>query len=382
MNYVILLFVTSAWGSLSLGDSGWLDRFRLSVGSGARGVVGVALFPDWMSDPNIQNTRLLDLPVIPGTHHSGIINPRIRMSRVAWRWAQCQEMNIESQLLNGVRFLDLRVRVWNNEVYLSHKFLSDTLLRDALEVVKGFLSAHATETVLLLIRHDTAAGFTAERAIKLANVITESEIPIYGTILGGPDKDGALAASHRNHLGLETLLVSQLAGKALIFAEVDSFVPPPGSGIPNVRDSVIQPATGEQIPYIPHISRSMLNYRDIWNAGSVVNAKTMIAEYVDARLGEKNRAIAMKGVALDGAAGLRGQRYNSPIMNQWFMEKFNDEWASTIKDGHPLGIVMLDFITADIIKQLLSANPATTEATKVIALTDKPHNEDETHIHL
>ena len=310
---------------------------------------------DWMAD--LQDLRVLDLPVIPGTHHSGVLNPRNLHSRVLWGWAQCQSTSIESQLLFGVRFLDLRVRVFRNEVILSHRFLSDTSLNDALTTVKKFLSLHATETVLLLIRRDARHDFSVSDAVRLAEVIINSNVPIYGTI-DDPGAHDVRMHFHQENLGLDYLLVSDLAGHVVIFADETDFVLPPGSL--DVYNNF--PSSENRPVYIPHISNTVLTYVDIWREPTVVDAQSKIEEYLTHRYARgRTDMSSFGGVALDSTFTLIGSIPDWPIrtnpeLNLWFLKNLGLNWKHKVKKENPLGIVILDFATFENIQDLVSYN--------------------------
>ncbi|CAB1322287.1 unnamed protein product, partial [Coregonus sp. 'balchen'] len=72
------------------------------------------------------------------------------------KWLATQTMNFSSQLEAGVRFFDLRIstkpRDPDNELFFAHGLFSATV-REGLEQISSFLSAHAREVVFLDFNH-------------------------------------------------------------------------------------------------------------------------------------------------------------------------------------------------------------------------------------
>ncbi|PWA15800.1 hypothetical protein CCH79_00008912 [Gambusia affinis] len=72
------------------------------------------------------------------------------------KWLATQTMNFTSQLEAGIRFFDLRIstkpRDPDNELYFAHGLFSATV-REGLEQISSFLSAHAKEVVFLDFNH-------------------------------------------------------------------------------------------------------------------------------------------------------------------------------------------------------------------------------------
>lgn len=59
--------------------------------------------------------------VIPGTHDSGAMHSIFDVA------GKCQDLNIQQQLKIGVRFLDIRLRLKNDELEVVHSFVEQKL---------------------------------------------------------------------------------------------------------------------------------------------------------------------------------------------------------------------------------------------------------------
>ena len=92
---------------------------------------------------------------LPGTHHSATFkfagNPFV--SPFARTWAQCQDLSLTQQLCTGIRFLDIRLAQYKQEMYVSHSMAFQPALDVFLEL-KAFLVLHPREIIVLHLRQD------------------------------------------------------------------------------------------------------------------------------------------------------------------------------------------------------------------------------------
>uniref|UniRef100_A0A3B4ZIC7 Phosphatidylinositol specific phospholipase C X domain containing 3 n=1 Tax=Stegastes partitus TaxID=144197 RepID=A0A3B4ZIC7_9TELE len=135
-------------------------------------------FADWMASlPQSMHTIPLTNLAIPGSHDSfsfyideaspvGPEQPETVQNFVSVfgtvakklmrKWLATQTMNFTSQLEAGIRFFDLRIstkpRDPDNELFFAHGLFSATV-REGLEQISSFLSAHAREVVFLDFNH-------------------------------------------------------------------------------------------------------------------------------------------------------------------------------------------------------------------------------------
>lgn len=66
---------------------------------------------------NLDDSLLISDMTIPGTHDSGALHSIFDVA------GKCQDLNIKQQLKVGVRFLDIRLRLKNNELEVVHSFV-------------------------------------------------------------------------------------------------------------------------------------------------------------------------------------------------------------------------------------------------------------------
>jgi hypothetical protein len=131
---------------------------------------------DWMSQ--IPNDRILNQIIIPGTHDSGSfgitknslfslskdnplpiwvelisnIFPHSIVRAISAGWSKTQPNSITQQLNDGIRYLDLRVCLYQSHFYLCHAQLS-LRLNKALKQIHSFAKNNPSEIILVDINH-------------------------------------------------------------------------------------------------------------------------------------------------------------------------------------------------------------------------------------
>ena len=110
-------------------------------------------FPDlsseWMKHVD-DNTKLTELS-IPGTHDSGA---RHSIGDVA---GKCQDLSIKDQLASGVRFLDIRLKLSNNQLVVVHDFVNQALsFEDVIKDLVSFIEKNNSETLIISIKEDAS----------------------------------------------------------------------------------------------------------------------------------------------------------------------------------------------------------------------------------
>ena len=105
---------------------------------------------NWMSKVN-DDVNIIDLS-IPGTHDSGALHS---IADVA---GKCQDMSISSQLKIGVRFLDLRLQLVNNEFKIVHSFVDQDLkFQTVVEDLYSFIKKYDSEFLIISIKEESSS---------------------------------------------------------------------------------------------------------------------------------------------------------------------------------------------------------------------------------
>jgi 1-phosphatidylinositol phosphodiesterase len=103
----------------------------------------------WMS--RLEDSRGIWDIMIPGTHDSGaLLEPLPGL-------AKTQELTIAEQLDAGVRFLDLRARIVDDQFWLYHGAIDqDQAFDDVFDTMYAFLDANPTEVIIASLKEETA----------------------------------------------------------------------------------------------------------------------------------------------------------------------------------------------------------------------------------
>ena len=101
---------------------------------------------NWMQD--IDGNRLVAKMSIPGTHDTAANTGNL--------WVKTQDMDIKTQLKNGIRFFDIRLMHDNGTLKLCHGsyVFNTTFVKDVLQTTVDFLKEHPSETVVMTIKRD------------------------------------------------------------------------------------------------------------------------------------------------------------------------------------------------------------------------------------
>lgn len=105
---------------------------------------------DWMSKVG-DDVNILDLS-IPGTHDSGA------QHSIADVAGKCQDLSISSQLEIGVRFLDIRLQLVNDEFRVVHSFVDQDLkFETVVKDLYSFIKNYSSEFLIISIKEDNSS---------------------------------------------------------------------------------------------------------------------------------------------------------------------------------------------------------------------------------
>lgn len=116
--------------------------------------------PRWMNEmrEEIGDVKMRHL-FIPGTHNSGSSKGTLTENRLT-KYAICQDDDIRSQLMQGIRYLDLRVghyRKLQHAFYIVHSVVKFQPLVEVLETVKDFVDE--TNEIVIIDFQEFPIGF-------------------------------------------------------------------------------------------------------------------------------------------------------------------------------------------------------------------------------
>jgi 1-phosphatidylinositol phosphodiesterase len=100
---------------------------------------------DWLAD--FQDSVPLSKISMPGTHDT--------MSFYGGDAVQTQSMSLRTQLMSGIRALDIRCRHIENRFAIHHGFVyQNANFDDVLQATQEFLSKHPTETIIMRVKEE------------------------------------------------------------------------------------------------------------------------------------------------------------------------------------------------------------------------------------
>lgn len=104
----------------------------------------------WMSE--LDDTEALSSLTIPGTHDTGALHSIAEIS------GKCQTLSTKEQLKIGVRFLDIRLQPVGNKLHVVHSFVDQmTDFEDSLADMVEFIRSNKSEFLILSIKEDASA---------------------------------------------------------------------------------------------------------------------------------------------------------------------------------------------------------------------------------
>lgn len=132
----------------------------------------------WMKE--VDDNTLITNMSIPGTHDSGATHSIFDVA------GKCQDLSIKTQLTIGVRFLDLRLQLVNNEFKIVHSFVDQKLkFTSVLKDICNFIKQNNSEFLIISIKEEAESkkstkGFEEALLQELNNyqdIISYDELP-------------------------------------------------------------------------------------------------------------------------------------------------------------------------------------------------------------
>jgi len=118
----------------------------------------------WMK--RLPDSRNINELSIPGTHDSGALHS---IGDVA---GKCQSITIENQLNIGVRFLDIRLQLKNDELVVVHSFVDQRLsFSKVLYQITRFIKDNPSEFLIISLKEDEQPKNSTK---KINEVLTEA----------------------------------------------------------------------------------------------------------------------------------------------------------------------------------------------------------------
>ncbi len=264
----------------------------------------------WMSQ--LEDDRAINELSIPGTHDSGAL---YSIADVA---GKCQSLSIEDQLYIGVRFLDIRLKLVEDDFRIVHSFVDQrTDFDDTLEDIVEFIEENPTEFLFISIKEDA----DAKRPEGSFSALLEEELSEYDII----SKDRTLPKT-----------VGEARGKIYIISRyADSTM-----GIP-AYDGWADSTS--------------------FTLGELYVQDNYKIDNVDTKISDIERTMAVADTCRHGltlnftscylTSGFPPTYAATPAkdINPWLLERLS-------KEQRPQGVIVCDFITSEISKAIWEVN--------------------------
>ena len=323
------------------------------------GQAGTYELSSWLS--HFQNFRVVDLPVIPGTHNSAAINYKTdsnSIGRAIASWTPNQALSIAAQLEVGVRFLDLRLhanmrQTGDFKVRISHSVDTDYTLAKVLREVAVFLATQQTEFVIIKLESDSDFPFRTdaerEEVVKILKAAETEQVDVGNSLtvpsikfvdLPIPTSDSKLHIFHKQLAeALKVLTVAEAAGKVLLLTKAWEIFPGTGE---RAAMSFLPSANLPTLLADNHgrLSSKMCAICYAWKWNGDRGARYWLQRCMDNFVSRAARE-RLQGIAVDFTLrGVYSGKYND--MLKYFFNHWNTDAAWLARRRRPIGVLLLN----------------------------------------
>ena len=273
---------------------------------------------DWMS--GLADSTSLSRVSLPGTHDSGATVPLYDLA------GKCQDASIAEQLNYGARFLDVRLKATQDQLSLYHGFIDQQQNFDTvLSTCYLFLRNHPTETIVMSIQEEQKSSACTETfeallqkeiALEPESWYTANAIPVLSSVRS---KIVLLSRYENPTIGLNCNPTSWQVNATFDLNNGVAF---------HIQDTY--KVTSNDLKW--NEAQDCLAYSSALSADDVFVINFM-SGYLDKPIGPLNLAVAAPTA-----------QYVNPL-------------AKSQIPSHPfVGIVLFDFLTADLASAVIGVN--------------------------
>lgn len=273
---------------------------------------------NWMK--NIDDATPITTLSIPGSHDSGAFHSIGDLS------GKCQDMSIFDQMNAGVRFFDIRLQQRNNELKVVHSIVDQNL--DFLQVINDFsrfLKENPSEALVVSIKEESEpANTTISFDESLKNTIATYS-SIWDTNNKIPDNLGNLRG--------KIFLISRYRNNSIGLDAYDGWLDMDSSFATNTFD----------------IETSNLHVQDYYMVKNIKDKQNEILncfDYSDKNLNKLILNFSSCYFLNSFPPSYAGS--TAKIINNWIKSK--------IKEHKNLGIIVSDFVTSELCKNIYERN--------------------------
>ncbi|MGY2006407.1 phosphatidylinositol-specific phospholipase C domain-containing protein [Nocardia gipuzkoensis] len=253
----------------------------------------------WMAGvPDHVNLRDMS---IPGTHESAAYQENV------WSmgYALCQDRDLDWQLNNGVRYLDIRLRRMDSKVFSVHHgdYYLKQMFGDVLQVCRNFLAINPSETILMRISQ-TKSNVSAGEFAQTFNHYLDTYW-------------GNSGMRHHFHISPSFPTLGQARGKIVLM----SGWPYLGYGLPFSNESVV-------------------DLKDDWNKPTVDNKKRSVSD----QLSKATNTAAPKQKLIVNYTSAIHPASMTPWNYAARLNPYTRDLLNGVGSGKTAGVVVMDYI--------------------------------------
>ena len=196
-------------------------------------------YTSWMRD--ISDSIPLTELSIPGTHNSGSIDG-------PFGFAQTQDLDLPDQLNAGIRFLDIRLAHYQNNIFVHHDIVHmKKSYADVLDICSDFLRHHPAEVIFMSVkdesRIDSVLGMFAPSEI--LNTVDEdpaedpTDVTIESESINPGSFEGIFKAKTWQHVGNASLFYNFTSSRGESGPETADHTPLFETKLGDVRGKIV-----------------------------------------------------------------------------------------------------------------------------------------------
>lgn len=283
---------------------------------------------NWMQ--GFPEETIASIYCLPGTHHSGTgYDCQGFVKLLPYRFfCKTQTLSVSSQLLNGVRVLDLRL---NREAEISHTISVGIRIRQVLREVVHFLQHHPCEFIVILLRMDHGSKCETDTSTEILSVV--GSLPLF-------DRNKVTDGVTRTRFG-------SLAGNIVLCA-------PTNSTLLDMLQNRLSVFSFREVGFD--------DCCPIWDCQTMNDAHERIMTWQ--MQGNPTVRKGRGGVCLDAHLSLLYRpTHTGKEINAWFLER-------TEKQDDRIGILIMDAVCVEVLRKLIARNRNFMKNGRTLCVTD------------
>ncbi|MBP5216745.1 MAG: phosphatidylinositol-specific phospholipase C [Bacilli bacterium] len=286
---------------------------------------------NWMT--NLSDDKQISLLSIPGSHDSGARHSIIDVAGI------CQDLTIEEQLNAGVRFFDIRLRANKNDLMVCHGYIDQGItFSNVRDSFRNFLKEHPGEGLFVSVKEEQDPADSTKSFDELLRWQIDDDSYWY--------LDNAIP---------DTL--GEIRGKAVLISRYfDSTI-----GIPAASGWRDPPEAEKNNTFGLPVGDGVLEIQDHYKLKTIDDKKAEFQALLDRANSYTAAELAADTLAnkqklfVNFASGYLDGKI-PPTYSLSVAPEMNKYVAESVKNVSNTGIVLLDFVTAELCQKIYEVN--------------------------